>query len=76
MKVLKFKCGFCNEIIKDVALYEQTEKYYHNTDFAVQKITLSKKGKPKVKHLYVCPFCKHLLNNATLGVVNEIQEEI
>lgn len=72
---MKFKCGYCNEVFDEEALYSQTERYYAKTDTVVQKVGFSRKGKVKVKHLYVCPFCKHLLNNTTLGVADGPEQQ-
>ena len=73
---MELKCGFCNEIFSEDAMYDATRKYYAKTDLVVQKIGFSRKGKPKVKHPYICPKCKHIINNATIEIANEVQREV
>lgn len=69
---MKLKCGFCNEDFEVEDMYTATKEYYKNyPNFQVKEVGFSRKGNVKVPHLYICPLCKHLVNNASLSVAEK-----
>lgn len=69
---MKLRCKLCNNIFDEDEIYESSEEYYSRFNYQVKKIGVSRKGYIKVPHLYICPKCKHLVNNATLEIVHEL----
>jgi len=67
---LELVCGFCNGTFNEEEMYQATKRWYEKNDFGteVKSIMISKNGNVKVPHLYICPKCGHLVNNATLSM--------